>query len=992
MLDLKIVAALDVIVNMAKGLTKGNLSSYCALDATIPDDQKMIAKDGSFASVIELYGSNNIVGPEEMERMVESFSTSIAPSMRESGHQIQFVFCRDKDRIIDEVKNTLEPMIERAKIIGMYVDDLIEAKIKSVSDKGTYESCFIVLWTRPAVEKMNLKEQRKDIVDEKMSMPPAIGSQDIFNYLESIDVKHTAFLETVKTGLNGGNLLYEVLNVKEAILEIKKSINHSLVSNNWSPYTIKDKPPIVDIDTVLRSEVDVGAGLWPSLSEQVFPIDGEKISSDTIRFGDKYIASMGVTLPPKTPRVMFERLINSINADIPYQISIMIEGGGLKSMSLKGLAAALLVITSKINNMAIKESIEIMEAYEGKGNVVIKGSINASTWCDHPDPKEAQKILSSRKERLLKSLQSWGDIEAKLTTSDPFESFLSTVPAITYKQEAPSFCIPVDEMSYILPLTRSAKIWKTGSIINLSADGKISPYQTMSSLQNTWNTIIFATPGLGKSARINNENMATILSPSPDSEIPYIGILDVGPSSNGLIKSLKARFPANKRHLFVYKKLQNTLDYSMNVFDTYPGIRTATPSDKSFLVNFISTIIGADDETFPIDKMVSKVIDLTYERYSDSATGSPKRYIASVSDEVDDELKRLKIDMSGNKSWWYVVDELFKNGARHESKLAQRFAVPLLEDCITIAQSESQIKSIYDKPILSTGETALQFFCRSISESISMYPIISQHTVFDLGDAKVISLDLNDVGKTSGSKTDNKRAATMYMLGRYIIGKSIKQDESLILLSPKLYKEYHRKNVEISKTLIKKICIDEFHNAAKIPSFVSQVITDMREGRKWNLEIVLASQYYTDFADDIIDAATTIQMLSGGDVSKKIGEKFNLNQTTINILRTRLNGLSPMGVPYIFKVITKKGSFIQFLYNLMSPLEILSYSTTSEDNRLLDTLSEKIGYLNAIAEISRIYPSGFKSHIEANVTNIDDGYSIYEREASRIADRFSDKR
>lgn len=985
MIDLKIVSAIDVILNISRNLTRANLSSYCALDATCNENHKMIAKDGSFATVIELFGSRNIVGKSDLRKTVETLTSSLSPSMRESGHQLQFVFCRDKDRVVDEVRETLAPIVRRAKQIGCYIDDLIEAKVASIEKSGTYESCYIVLWTRPSVAGQNLKEEKKALEEDKVGMPPAVRSQDVFNFLSSVDVKHNAFLSTVMSGLDISDLMFEVLDVKKAILESKRSINHKLVSSNWSPYTVKDKPPIKPNDSVSSSEYDVGNGLWPSLSEQVFPTDAEKISADTVRFGDKYIASMGVTLPPKMSRVPFNSLIAGINSDIPYQISFMIEGGGLKSMSLKSLFASLLVVTNKMTNVAIKESIDFMKEYEGEGNVILKTAINASTWSD------SIESLKSRKERLLKSLQSWGDTEAKLTTSDPIEAFLSTVPAIHYKQEATQFCIPVDELCYILPLTRSAKIWNNGAIINLSSDGKISPYQTMSSLQNTWNTLIFATPGLGKSARLNAENMATILSPSPDSEIPYIGILDVGPSSNGLIKSLKARFPKDKRHLFIYKKLQNTLDYSMNVFDTYPGLRMATPSDKSFLVNFISTLISSDEESFPIDKMVSKVIDLTYERFADSKTGNPKRYIRSMSKEVDDELERLNIDPNG-KYWWHLVDRLFEKGSIHESKLAQRFAVPQLEDCISVAQSESQISSIYSKPKLSTGESALDFFCRSISESISMYPIVSQHTVFDLGEAKVISLDLNDVGKTTGSKTDNKRAATMYMLGRYIIGKSIKQDDSLTQMCPPLYREYHRKNIEASSTLIKKICIDEFHNAAKIPSFVSQVVSDMREGRKWKLEVVLASQYHTDFTDEIIKAATTVQILSGGDVSDDIGEKFSLGPAAVEIAKKRLNGATSLGVPYIFKVTTKRGSFVQFLYNLMSPLEILSYSTTAEDNRLLDLLTNKIGYLDAINAIANKFPRGFKQHIENTVGEIDEDSDFYEDEALVMANYHNENR
>ena len=508
MLDMKIVSSLDVIINLSRGLVKSGLSSYCVLDSTlptgkddisadVPENAKMIAKDGSFATVIEISGSKNIVGTSELNNIVEVFSSGIAPSLRDEGHQLQFVFCRDKDRVRDEIKDALNPIVRRAKQLNIYIDDLIESKINNISRLGSYESCYLVLWSRPKVVNTNLKEEQLKVNDIKKAMPPAINSQDIFNYLEVIDVKHTAFVTTVIGSLNNAGLMSNILNVKKAILEAKKSINHSLVSSNWSPYTVDDKPPIRPVDNIGQSEADIGNALWPSLSEQVFPTDAEKISSDTIRFADKYIASMAVTLPPKRPRVEFNRLIQNINSDIPYQISFMIEGGGLKSTSLKALFAALLVVTNGSNNRSIKDSLEIMKNKEGKGGVFVKTSINISTWADDIN------ILKSRKERLLKSVQSWGDTEVKLTTGDPIAAFISTVPSLTYTQDAESFCIPVEEITHLLPLSRSSKIWKTGSIINLSSDGKIAPYQTMSSLQNTWNTLIFATPGLGKSARLN---------------------------------------------------------------------------------------------------------------------------------------------------------------------------------------------------------------------------------------------------------------------------------------------------------------------------------------------------------------------------------------------------------------------------------------------------------------------------------------------------------
>lgn len=989
-LDVGIVSALDVIINMASKTVKGKVSDYCDLDATCAEKHKMIAKDGSMATVFRVMGSRNISSERELHRIVEIFS-SISPAFKEDGHQIQFVFCRDKGRIEEEIRRTLSLTQRRAEQLGMYVDDLIESKVKNIVERGTYESNYMVLWTRPSVIKVNQKEEFKSILDNKKGLPPALNSQDLLNFMEAVDLKHNAFINLVINSLNAANVVFRPLDVDSAIREIRKSINNNLVSDNWTPYTVYDQPPLREPtkDQLSLKETDVGEGLWPSLSSQIAPAELRKINYDTIAFGDKYISSISVLLAPKLKNTYFNKLVANIADDIPYQISMMVSGGALASMSLKALFAALLTVTNKSHNLPIKDSIEALKKYEEGGNLV-KTSINVSTWAD------SQKALKSRKERLLKAIQSWGDTDAKISIGDAAEAYLSTVPAVMFKPEAPAFSIPAKEMFTMLPLARTSNVWEFGSIVNLTNDGKLSPYQTMSSLQNTWNSVIFATPGSGKSARLNAENMATILTPSDTNDIPYIGIIDMGFSSLGLINSLKERFPKEKSHLFTYQKLQNTLDYAMNVFDTYLGCREPTPFDKSFLVNFISTIIGADDEAFQLDKMVSTVIDLVYKKYSDSDTGRPKRYINSQSREVDEVLEKHNIDAKG-RSWWFVVDELFERKEIHAAKLAQRFAVPLLEDCVAIAESEDVIKSIYSKPKVSTGETALEFFSRAISEAISMYPILSQPTVFDLGEAKVISLDLNDVGKTTGSKTDNRRAATMFMLGRYIIGKNIKQDASLYSVSPKKYHKYHQKNIETNETLVKKICIDEFHNAAKIPSFVSQVITDMREGRKWKLEIVLVSQQYTDFSKEILDNATTIQILSGGDSSKELASTFTLDESAESIIRSRLNGPTSKGVPHIFKTITKEGIFVQYLYGYLCPLEILSYSTTQEDLRIVREVSKRIGYLSALSEVANRYPRGFKRFLEDAYSKVDnyddlDDSNAYEKEANLIAREFNERR
>ena len=55
-----------------------------------------------------------------------------------------------------------------------------------------------------------------------------------------------------------------------------------------------------------------------------------------------------------------------------------------------------------------------------------------------------------------------------------------------------------------------------------------------------------------------------------------------------------------------------------------------------------------------------------------------------------------------------------------------------------------------------------------ISSAVREYPILSRVTAFDIGDARVVSLDLDEVAKTGGEAAD-RQTAVMYMLARYVL-------------------------------------------------------------------------------------------------------------------------------------------------------------------------------------------------------------------------------
>lgn len=962
----KIVSGLDMLIFSLARMRLKSLKDYCVL-TTACSPTTLIASDGSLMSVFEVYGAKEIVGEKELGDIVDAFERTLTPALNTEGHQLQFVFIKDQGRTRSDLERKTAPYRNAARQKGLNLDDYFQGKIEHLEKITSYEACYLVAWSRPALIKKEFKEQEALNKESSKKMPPAIGAQDVFYTFDALENKHEAFVQQLQNAFKEAALNAAVLEVKDALREIRKSINNDLTSDNWSPLLPSDRMPLTDKKEVYKPETDLGDVMWPTLSKQIFPCDIDVEKADTIRVGDKFVASVFMELPPQKNRE-FTKLLDQIVKGIPIQISFMIEGGGLNRMAMKSLAAALCTFTNSRNKL-VKDAINDLRTRAEQGETMVRVAITAATWTND------ESKLNLYKQSIIKAMQSWGTTDTVPCNGDPVEGFLSTVPGMMPRMPSTPFVAPVSEIIDLLPLTRQSHVWDSGSLLYRTEDGKIFPYQPGSSLQSTWNYIIFALPGSGKSVLMNAENLGAILNPGQ--EIPYIGIIDVGPSSRGLIELLKDSCEPHLKHLFLYEKLKNTAKYAINVLDTQLGFRFPTPQEEMFSINFITAVLTPIGRSVPYegtDKMVGAIIGEAYKLFSDTDDGTmTKRYDRYTSPEVDAAIDKYRINAAG-MTWWKVVDALFENKEYHAASLAQRFAVPILSDLVSVAQDSKSIADLYSKVKIETSETLLQYFNRAISETMSAYKVLGTYTAFDLGEARVVSIDLDEVGK-GGNAAQNHMAAIMYMLARYVVGKNFKIDKKdFIDLSPELYKEYHKKRAEKIAETPKRICIDEFHNTAGIYSVRNQVVTDMREGRKWQLQVILASQSSSDFTDSadkdkdgkgsIVEFTTGKYIMSGGDNYRILQQKFDFNDSTAKYIRTRLNGPDERGAPFVLSVNTKFGKFSQFLYSSISPIEMWSFTTTAEDVLLKRKLEEEIGSMESRKLLAKLYPNGVKKVIE----------------------------
>ena len=155
-------------------------------------------------------------------------------------------------------------------------------------------------------------------------------------------------------------------------------------------------------------------------------------------------------------------------------------------------------------------------------------------------------------------------------------------------------------------------------------------------------------------------------------------MIDIGPSSSGLISLLKEALPEDQKHYVAYHRLRMTKEYAINPFDTQLGARFPSPQERTFLVNFISllaTPVGSDVPYDGIIDMAGMLVDEAYKAASEA--GNPSSYTEGVEDIVDALLADIGFVVDSHTTWWEVTDALFSAGFIHAATLAQRNAMPL---------------------------------------------------------------------------------------------------------------------------------------------------------------------------------------------------------------------------------------------------------------------------------------------------------------------------
>ena len=960
--------------------TKANLESYLTLDTADPHQSVFLSRDGSLATVVRVDGMRKMMGMEEMARITNASSDALHPFMLGPGHAIQVWFMRDPDISIHMLRNMVRPARETAAAIPLDLDDVFDERERILPQYLVHESFYIVLWTRTSIFSKQEMERLKIDMKTPSIWPRSIDTGDIFKAVNQLRVKHSSFVSTFIGEMGQAELRMTIMESHDAITAIRASIYPEMTICEWKPWIAGDgdgrsgdtaeRMPPARMGTGKHVRGDVSHLLWPRLRDHIFPMGGEIVSPNVVKLGNMYMASVDVLIGPQAIQ-SFQKFLDSMLSagEFPWRVSFLIEADGLGKMNIKSLLAALSSWTGGTNPL-IRDSIKALQARKISGEAIVKIRTSFATWASTADTR----LIEERAGKLVKMVETWGLQTATQNTGDPMDGVMSSALGLAVSSTAAVGAEPLHDVAGRLPWMRDASPFSEGSVLFRTFDRRAWPFQPGSTAhQDTFIDFLYAPPGKGKSVLLNTTTLAFCLNPKSTTGtggamLPRVAIIDIGTSSSGLISLLQEGLPEDQKHQALYYRLRMDKADSINPFDTQLGYRKPLPNEESFLVNFLSLLGTEPGKLTPPDglnDLCRMVVSEVYDKYSDiGRTGSPKPYVKHQDDEVDNAILKYGIEVPDDASWWWVTDELFRkipNAQRAKiASMAQRYAVPILEDLPSIAGSE-KVRDIFGQTTIPGGEPLIKMFERSISSALRAYPILVEPTRLDFGDSRVISLDLNEAAPGAGSPGDNKQTAIVYMLARFILARDFYLYPADVNGAPELYKEYQHRRIQRIRETPKKLVFDEFHRTKAASSVRQQVIVDMREGRKHGVQIALASQMLDDFDKEMLDLGSGFWIMGCSNEQNKeeTALKFGLGATARSALNV-LNGPLPngQGSPFLAVLNMRDGMHEHLLINTLGPVELWAFSTTPEDVELRRQLYELLGPREARKRLALKFPGG----------------------------------
>lgn len=993
---------LEVILLNIMSSLKVQVSDYCELEST-EGHYNILMDNGAMMTILAYDGTRTLVEQAVFYKFLNNLSGKLSVYLNKGCHQFGMVFRRDLNPTSDIYKIG-EMQKATAADLGLDVTYLIE-EAQEIYSKYVYdETNYLVLITQPTAldeSEAKLEAKRRNVQFQGIEIPGMADSQNVFYVSSYLKSQHETYVESVTSVFNDIDFAGQIrkLDVSEAIKSIKKSVSPQTTDNNWipqTPYTTGQFKKIFARVKQNYNPKDASHLLWQPLPEQIMRSTISATDSTShypigsIITENRIYSPLLVACPPSS-LVSFNDLFISLNnasttlpdgsqRAIPFAISFMLKGDGFSSIALKKSLAGILAVAS-VENTNIKGAIASLKDYKDEGGVIVEMSMSAMTWAENNTYGIDE--IHIRRSKLWRVLESWGGAQVTEKGGDPILGYTSCIHGLSAKHHAPKYCAPLWEALHFMPWCRQASPYPMGTIMNRSLDGKLMKMQPFSSEQSTWIKLFVGRPGTGKSVAMNNDIFETCLIPGLK-RLPFIFMVDVGLSSRGPVDIIKNNIRPELRHLATYRRLKNDVRFAINPLDIAVGRMHPVSDELEAMVSFLSTLVTPVEASGKPEKGLSNFLSMLIEqtfvsKREGTEKGKPNLYEPHRNQELDGFLQKLNIDGSG-KSYYELVEILHDKRAYRARDLCQRYAMPILTDMISVAATNPEINSRYENARTESGEPIIDMFNRNMSEAISMYPIFTEHTKFDIDTSRIIALDLQDViGKNP------KQSSLFFQIARMSGKKRIAFSEDDIPSFPPNFRPYYEKLVRDISEDPKVFAYDELHNAKRDEGLFAELIRDCRESRKWNMGLKFASQLMSDFGEIPSMATSFVIADRGTDVTRKFTkDAISLSDSELLALEQHPS-LSPEGLVYFSKIITKNGAFVNIMVLTLGPRRIWSFTSDAKDRILKESLVQMVGnQRDAIELLALSYPKGARKAMESRQESMQDSTSSDMSEEDRL--------
>ena len=924
----------NIFSKSVKNLLKMNISSYCEIQ-TADSKYDFVTNDGSLFSIIEINHGNilytNKKNKEKILNIIKSY-------MNQKGHNIQFYFSQDKyyEKDLNDIFNN----IKNNKKLNLF----FEKKRDLIKKFYLLQKNYIILYTNiNRISKRDLSNsinEKKNIFLKK-KISPFFETQNIIAAIPKLRNIHYTFVNFFSLELNKIGIVNKILNIHDALFAIKNSTD-PYINSIWKGILPGDNIFIKQYKNFNNSISNI---LWPSITDQIFDSDIQILDMKTIIYKNIFYSSIFIDMFPSDIKNFYFLLEKIKNNNLPCRISFDIESDGMSSFNfkLKKFFSSILSFSSSENRL-LNKAINILNYIKiNHKDTIIKIKISATTWSSDRD------ILNKYIEKLTYIFISWGNsCHVKEICGDPIDGYILNALGLNrYSEIVHETIAPITDIFNMLPIFKDSSPWKKGSIFFQSISKTIWFYEPGSHLQTTWVELFFARSGSGKSSLSNFINLSFFINRKKEN--PKISIIDVGKSSKGLIYIINNIY--KKDYSYYYNMNPDQKKY-INIFDTLLGNRFLTNIEKKSIINFLNIIINYDQSNIIISEdILSNIIDNLYEHYSDD--NNPKKYTIISSTIHNILIKENYKYYIGKTTWWEISDFLFNLSYIKESEIAHKYAMPILSDILPIIKKIINSINIIDKDkIIEQSILRIQFF-------IKAYPPVNRVTNINIEKYSILIIDIEYIIKLFSDS--NRNISIIYMMARYISSKYFYIDNNIINTIKKMYHNYYIKKIKNIISSPKRIVFDEFHRTSNSVFVRKQIIQDMRESRKYNIQIALISQSLKDFDSTIVEFATSLFILSSGNsvVLNNLKNTFDLSNDEIKDINYYINGPLDNKIPFFAQFFTKYGKSSSVLYSTMIPEEIWSFNTNTEDVLIREEILKIVKDKNILFDILiKYFPSG----------------------------------